>query len=102
MDLLMLSFAFTQQQQFNQSAQLISFILSKNLSTDFYLKDLKPFEKTILLSLIERLKEKVIFSNNTQEIINQLKQNIEPKIINELLPLKSIFPDAGCKLLFPE
>ena len=61
---------------------------------------LVPFEKAILLTLIEESKGQLNFTPEESRYIEELKNNSQSEIFNYSLPLESIFPEAGCKKLF--
>ena len=99
-DLLMLIAAMLKAGELEQAVELISILSSPVKMANLDRKPLVPFEKAILLTLIEASKGQLNFSPEESRDIEELKNNSRSVNFNYSLPLESIFPEAGCKKLF--
>lgn len=99
-DLLMLIAAMLKAGELEQAMELITILSSSEIMANLDRKPLFPFEKAILLTLIEQSKGQLNFSPEESKNIEELKNNSRSENFNYSLPLKSIFPEAGCKKLF--
>ena len=99
-DLLMLIAAMLKAGELEQAMELITILSSSEKLANLDRQPLVPFEKAILLTLIEESKGQLNFSPEESRYIEELKNNSHSENFNFSLPLESIFPDAGCKRLF--
>ena len=99
-DLLMLIAAMLKVGELEQAMELITILSSSEKMANLDRKPLVPFEKAILLTLIEGSKGQLNFSPEESRYIEELENNSQSGNFNYSLPLESIFPEAGCKKLF--